>query len=348
MDNLNEPKVSILITTYNSELYIDRAIESVINQTYTNWEIIIIDDNSTDNTIKLLKKHVSMNTNKIKIIYNNMNYGTYYSLNQGISISNGDFITKLDSDDVYHIDKLKNQIDFCIENLFEACTCNIVRGYYNGPKNIVYKNEASDSSLIFSRNVFNTIGYFDNARFDCDSEYYYRIKKYFIVPNLDQNLYYARYRINSLTSSYLTGTNIKQLGSEIRKQYKINYKKNHIKYLNHPKYIRNFNIHPIQKSPIDLEINGSNKIIEENQHFINLEFFENGEIINYYKIIPNKDIQFNNIYNYDFDIYDLSDILIKYECINEDLIKFISNTEYIKIISKFNKGIYKYYPLIIK
>ena len=124
MDNLNEPKVSILITTYNSELYIDRAIESVINQTYTNWEIIIIDDNSTDDTIKLLKKHVNMNTNKIKIIYNNMNYGTYYSLNEALKISKGDFITKLDSDDVYHLDKLKNQIEFCFKNQIEACTCN--------------------------------------------------------------------------------------------------------------------------------------------------------------------------------------------------------------------------------
>jgi len=346
MNKLNDANVTILITTYNSELYIDKAIESIINQTYTNWEIIIIDDNSKDNTIELLKKY--NDNNKIKIIYNDMNYGTYYSLNEGLTVSVGDFITKLDSDDIYHVDKLKNQIEFCIKNKIEACTCNIVRGYYYGPKNIIYKKEACDSSLIFSRNVFNKIGYFDNARFDCDSEYYYRINKYFTVLNLDENLYYARYRINSLTSSYFTGTNIKQLGADIRKQYKNKYKDNHTKYLYHPKYIRTYDIHPIQKSPIDLQIKGLNKIIEEKKFYVNLEFFENGEIINYYKIKPNIYIEFDNTYNYNFNIYNLSNKLINYETMDNNHIKFISSSEYIKIISKFNKGIYKYYPLIIK
>ena len=98
-----------------------------------------------------------------------MNYGTYYSLNEGLKMSKGEFITKLDSDDVYHIDKLKNQIEFCTKNQIEACTCNIVRGYYINFNKIIYKNEAIDSSIIFSRNIFNTLGYFDNARFDSDS-----------------------------------------------------------------------------------------------------------------------------------------------------------------------------------
>lgn len=339
--------ISVLITCYNSELYIDKAIESVINQSHTNWEIIIINDFSNDKTTEILKKYIT-NPN-IKIINNNMNYGTYYSLNEGLKMSKGDFITKLDSDDVYHIDKLKNQIEFCTKNQIEACTCNIVRGYYTNFNKIIYKNEAIDSSIIFSRNIFNTLGYFDNARFDSDSEYFYRIKKYFTVLNLDENLYYARYRKNSLTSSHNTGTDIKHFGSQIRKEYKINYKNNHKKYIHHPKYIRSFNIHPIQKSPIELEIDGLHNIIEENQNFLHLEFFnDDNQIINYYKIIPDKLITIENLYKFNITIYDLYNENININLDNDNaMIKFITDNEYIKIIAKFNRGIYKYYPLII-
>ena len=229
--------ITILMTCYNSELYIKIAIESIINQTYENWELIIVDDNSTDKTHEILNNYI--NNDKITIIKNPMNYGTYFSLNEALKISKGDYITKLDSDDAYDKNKLKNQLNFCLENNLEACTCNILRGYYNNGK-VIYQKEANDSSIMFSRNVFNTIGYFDNARFDCDSEYFYRLKKYFTINNLDENLYYARYRNNSLTSSYDSGTNIKHTGSNIRKIYKVNYKKYNPKYIYHPKYTRNF------------------------------------------------------------------------------------------------------------
>ena len=335
--------ITILMTCYNSEAYIIKAIESVINQTYTNWELIIINDYSFDNTCELLKQY--SDNNKIIIIHNSMNFGTYYSLNEGLKISKGDYITKLDSDDVYDKNKLKNQLQFCINNNLEACTCNILRGYLLNNK-IIYNQEANDSSIMFSRKVFDKIGYFDNARFDCDSEFFYRLKKNFIVKNLDENLYYARYRADSLTASNDTGTSIKQFGSRIRSKYKENYKKYHSNYIDHPKYIRNYSIHPFQKTCIDLEILGKHNVINQNDEGLKIEFFEKGTIENIYKLNSDQNIRIENIKNYNIKITNIDNKEIEY-FIKSNYIEFSTCEKYIKIKVLFNIGIYDFYPLIL-
>ena len=86
----------------------------------------------------------------------------------------------------------------------------------------------------------------------------------------------------------------------------------------------------------------------ENENFLHLEFFnDNSEIINYYKIIPNKTITIDNLDKFNINIYDLHKENTNIDNNNAN-IKFITDNEYIKIIATFNKGIYKYYPLIIK
>ena len=89
------PKVSVIIPTYNREKYISETIKSVLNQTYTNWELIIVDDGSTDNTCKIIKKF----DKKIKYIYQK-NAGVQAARNKGFSASRGEYILFLDSDDV--------------------------------------------------------------------------------------------------------------------------------------------------------------------------------------------------------------------------------------------------------
>ena len=91
-------KISILIPTYNNENYISSCLESVINQTYKNIEILIINDCSTDNTQKILKEFAKKDK-RIKIITNNKNYGYGKSLNIGIKSSKGDYIQIVESDD---------------------------------------------------------------------------------------------------------------------------------------------------------------------------------------------------------------------------------------------------------
>lgn len=93
---------------YNAERFIKESIESVINQTYPHWELIIIDDDSCDNTFKIASTY-SIDDSRIKILHNLKNEGVSYSRNKGILSAMGDFIAFLDSDDVWYVDKLMLQ-----------------------------------------------------------------------------------------------------------------------------------------------------------------------------------------------------------------------------------------------
>lgn len=105
-----EPLVSVIIPAYNSSMFISHAVNSVVNQSYTNWEIIIIDDCSTDDTADIINGFVKSDE-RIFSISNECNLGVSKSRNLGIERSTGDFIAFLDADDVWHKDKLKCQLD---------------------------------------------------------------------------------------------------------------------------------------------------------------------------------------------------------------------------------------------
>jgi len=99
---------------YNSEKYIEETIISVINQTYQNWEMIIVDDNSNDNSIKIVNKF--KNEKRIRLIKTNNNNGAAVTRNIAINHSTGRFIAFLDSDDLWDENKLMIQINHLIEN----------------------------------------------------------------------------------------------------------------------------------------------------------------------------------------------------------------------------------------
>ena len=106
MVNNREPLVSVIIPTYNSSQYIKEAIDSVLAQTYKNFEIIVIDDGSTDNTKEVLAPYLSV----IKYIYKN-NGGPASARNRGIKEANGEFVAFLDADDVWKPDRLARGVD---------------------------------------------------------------------------------------------------------------------------------------------------------------------------------------------------------------------------------------------
>lgn len=105
---------------YNSEAFISETIDSVINQTYKNWELILIDDCSTDDTIKAIQPFLDSGPN-IKLIENSKNKGAAVSRNKGIEAANGDFIAFLDGDDLWKPNKLETQITFMKANNCDVC-----------------------------------------------------------------------------------------------------------------------------------------------------------------------------------------------------------------------------------
>lgn len=111
---MEENLVSIVTPLYNSEKYIEETIESVLCQTYQNWEMLIIDDCSTDNGAKVVKKYLT--DKRIKYFKLEKNSGAAICRNKAIEISNGEFIAFLDSDDLWKKEKLEKQVNFMKKN----------------------------------------------------------------------------------------------------------------------------------------------------------------------------------------------------------------------------------------
>lgn len=112
--------VSIITPMFNSEAFISDTIDSVLQQTYTNWELILIDDNSTDKTKEIAQLYIKKYAN-ISLINNNKNYGAAISRNKGIEAAKGDFIAFLDADDLWKPEKLEKQITFIKANGCDVC-----------------------------------------------------------------------------------------------------------------------------------------------------------------------------------------------------------------------------------
>lgn len=114
-NNYIESLVSIITPAYNSEKYIEECIKSVLDQTYNNWELIIVNDFSIDKTYEVAKKYAD-NDSRIKVINNSKNEGVSYSRNTAIQQSRGQYLAFLDSDDSWKSEKLEIQVNFMREN----------------------------------------------------------------------------------------------------------------------------------------------------------------------------------------------------------------------------------------
>lgn len=107
----NNNLVSIIMPAYNCEKFIEKSVLSVIEQTYKNWELIIVDDYSKDNTLKKINKYLRMDA-RIRLIKNDSNKGVSYSRNIAIDRSLGQWVAFLDSDDIWEKEKLEIQMNF--------------------------------------------------------------------------------------------------------------------------------------------------------------------------------------------------------------------------------------------
>jgi hypothetical protein len=214
------PLVTIIVPMYNVELYIKDCIISLLNQSYGNIEIILVDDYSIDNTKKIADEFGKKYPLKIKVIPNQKNMGTYKSINNGIVNSSGDYITIIGSDDQFTINKVEEQANILTNHLkYVACFCEYKRVHYK-TKSVLVK-DVGESTIMFRRTIIEKIGYYDSVRFGADSEYRDRIKAVYgkkAMCIINAVLYLALFRPNSLISS---GKSIK--GSVFRVQYRKNY-----------------------------------------------------------------------------------------------------------------------------
>ncbi|MBS5788574.1 MAG: glycosyltransferase family 2 protein [Clostridioides difficile] len=111
---MNEPLVSIITPVYNSEQFLSETIESIQNQTYKNWQLLLIDDCSTDNSSKIIREYQEHDS-RIKYIKLKRNSGAAVSRNKGLRCSEGRFVAFVDSDDLWNSRKLEKQVGLMLK-----------------------------------------------------------------------------------------------------------------------------------------------------------------------------------------------------------------------------------------
>ena len=115
-DILDQINVDIILPNYNSSQHVEETLNSIISQSFKNWNLLIVDDNSDDKTKNILKKYHS--NNKIKIIWLKKNKGVGFCRNLAIRNSNAKYIAFIDSDDIWEKEKLSRQLNFMVKNKY--------------------------------------------------------------------------------------------------------------------------------------------------------------------------------------------------------------------------------------
>jgi len=173
-----ETLVSVIIPCYNGEKFIGEAIESVINQTHQNWELIIVDDGSTDSSKDVVRQYTT--NRRIRLIEHGCNKGIPKTKNDGIAVAQGDYVAFLDQDDIWMPSKLELQLRrFALEgkNVGLVCTgmlfidenmkiTSIFRGFNDTNqqellKSLYWNPINSSSVMMVNRQVLSQVGTFD-------------------------------------------------------------------------------------------------------------------------------------------------------------------------------------------
>lgn len=167
----NKKLISVIMSAYNNENTIKQSLDSILNQTYKNIELLVIDDFSKDSTFEILKDY-SLEFKNLKIFQNNENIGLTRSLNKLINLSSGFYIARQDADDISKNNRLnyqheyikKNKLDFCTSRAINIQTGNSMRLItHYVPKKILinYKNPFIHGTLFIKKDVLNDIGGYD-------------------------------------------------------------------------------------------------------------------------------------------------------------------------------------------
>ncbi len=243
-----QPKVSVVLTCFNAEDTIEEAIESILNQSYKNIEVIVCDDASSDRSWQILRE-VQRRCSAVRVIRNNANYGTYLSKNRVIDIASGEIILFQDSDDLSHPRRVEIQVaELLADRSLIANRTKYLRYNESNEKIVSVGDSQSKYGLITLavwKKAFLEIGFFDAVRRAGDDEWFQRLAHLYgdnAIKNIDVTLYLARLRAGSLVADMLTfsadGSSVDQTSSPPRRAY-VKQFRHRFKDNNDKKYFRN-------------------------------------------------------------------------------------------------------------
>jgi glycosyltransferase involved in cell wall biosynthesis len=203
---MKKHKVSFLMTIYNHQNYLKDSIESIINQSYKNWELVAVDNGSTDKSKKVLKR---IKNKKIKLFFLKNNIGRTNCLNFGLKKCSGDFIAILDSDDIAHKNRIETQLNqFNLDKkLFMVATdfnyinekkkiipypktkLFLTKNIYIKPRIFLLRNLFVHSSVMYKRSIIKKVGgYPSKFLYSQDYAFYLKIFQKYKIKFLDKKL----------------------------------------------------------------------------------------------------------------------------------------------------------------
>ena len=213
-----KPKISVVMSVYNGSSYLPEAVESILKQTYSHFEFIIIDDGSVDNTWEILLDYATQDQ-RIALYRNEKNIGLTKSLNKGLRLAKGDYIARQDADDISLPARLEEQLTYMASHETVAMACagvQIISGSgkvlktYTPPQNpavlrwqLLYRNPIRHATVIWRRQpIERYVGLYDpNFRFAQDYDLWVRIANRFPIGVLP--LVLVKYRTHA-ESIYMT------------------------------------------------------------------------------------------------------------------------------------------------
>jgi len=215
---MNLPFISVIMSVYNCEKYLSQAIESVLNQSYTNFEFVIINDGSTDSSLKIIKKYQHKDLRIILI--DQKNIGLTKSLNKGVHIAKGDYIARMDADDFSVPDRFINFIKYCKLNKkvniystpsYLLHSDKIIPSYIrrNGfnIKMLDYTNSLIHGTLIINSQLLKKFKYDESYRYAQEFNLYHRLLSNGYKIHYDKNNISYRLRIHE---NQVSNTNSKK------------------------------------------------------------------------------------------------------------------------------------------
>jgi len=191
--------VSIVLPTYNGEKFLRQAIDSCLNQTYKNIELIIVNDGSTDNTEKII---TSFKDKRIKYLKHKQNRGLPEALNTGFSVAKGNYLTWASDDNYYAKHAIETMMRVRSEEAVHFVYCNFYK--FNGKVKLVKlpdKPYGRGACFLYTKKVKETIGEYDPESFLAeDYDYWIRVSKKFEMHHYKYPLLYYRLHPESLFS----------------------------------------------------------------------------------------------------------------------------------------------------
>lgn len=229
--------ISVIVPAYNAEKTIVTALQSILAQTWTCLEVVVVDDDSSDSTVALVQQLAQQDT-RIRLFQLPNNQGAYAARNMGLAHSRGEFITVHDSDDWSHPQKLEQQLlPLLRQPNLKGTLSHWVRaredlffGSWSSPEDwngLVHRNV---SSLLIRREVASELGFWDAVVCSADTEYYYRIltaygSRALLEVHAGVPLAFGRVRVDSLTQR--SETHIFSIFGGLRQSYRQAYESWH-------------------------------------------------------------------------------------------------------------------------